>query len=114
MNVDIAMGVIDEIARKLGVPADQVVPEISKLNIAQNTFMCVMLSIVFLILIAGIIILVKKSNEDPDSECEFIIALLCGVCIFVAIGAVICGFDLVGWMASPKAKTIEYVLNYMK
>lgn len=113
MNVDIAMGVIDEIARKLGVPADQIVPEISKLNIAQNTFMCGMLSILFLILIAGIIILVKKS-KDPDSEWEFIIALLCGVCIVVAIGAAICGFDLVGWMTSPQAKTIEYVLSYIK
>lgn len=111
MNVDIAMGVIDEIARKLGVPADQIVPEISKLNIAQNTFMCVMLSIVFLILIAGSIILAKKCNED---DYELIIALLCGVCIVVAIGAAICGFDLVGWMTSPQAKTIEYVLSYMK
>lgn len=111
MNVDIAMGVIDEIARKLGVPAEQIVPELSKMNIAQNTFMCVMLSIVFLILIAGIIILVKKFNED---DCEFIIALLCGACIVVAIGAAICGFDLVGWMTAPQAKTIEYVLSYMK
>nr|DAT38918.1 MAG TPA: hypothetical protein [Caudoviricetes sp.] len=112
MNIDIAMGVIEEIASKLGVPAEQIVPEMSKLNIAQNTFMCVMLSIVFLILIAGIIILVKKS-KDPDSELELIIALLCGVCIVIAIGAAICGFDLVGWMTSPQAKTIEYVLQYM-
>lgn len=28
MNVDIAMGVIEEIARKLGVPAEQIVPEL--------------------------------------------------------------------------------------
>lgn len=32
MNVDIAIGVIEEIARKLSVPAEQIVPELSRMN----------------------------------------------------------------------------------
>ena len=61
MNVDIAMGVIEEIARRLGVPAEQIVPELSRMNIAHHIFMCIAMAIVFLILLAIIIVCVKKN-----------------------------------------------------
>ena len=107
MNVDIAMGVIDEIARRLGVPAEQIVPELSKMNIAHHTFMCIVMSIVFLILLAGIIVGAKK--DEPE-----LVLTLSGIAFFVIIFAVYQGHELVRWIESPQAMTIEYVLSYMK
>ena len=63
MNIDIAMGVIEEIARRLGVPVEQIIPELSKMSIAHHAFMCVVMSIAFLILLAGIIVCVKKQDD---------------------------------------------------
>lgn len=107
MNVDIAMGVIDEIARRLGVPAEQIVPELSKMNIAHHTFMCVVMSIVFLILLAGIIVCVKKDEFD-------LVAAFSCFAFIVIIVAVYQGHELVRWIESPQAMTIEYVLQYMR
>lgn len=106
MNVDIAMGVIEEIARRLGVPAEQIVPELSRMNIAHHTFMCVAMAIVFLILLAGIIVCVKKL-DDPD--CAMAAAF---IACFVIIFAVYHGHELVRWIESPQAMTIEYVMKY--
>lgn len=108
MNVDIAMGVIDEIARRLGVPVEQIVPELSKMNIAHHTFMCVVMSIVFLILLAGIIVCAKKEDYFDCATILFCISF------FVIIVAVYQGHELVRWIESPQAMTIEYVLSYMK
>lgn len=106
MNVDIAMGVIDVIAGKLGVPVEQIVPELSRMNIVHHTFMCAVMSIAFLILLVGIIVSVKKDNE----ECA--VTLGC-IAAFVFVAAVYQGHELVCWIESPQAKTIEYVLQYM-
>ena len=109
MNVDIAMGVIDEIASKLGVPADQIVPELSKMNIAHHTFMCAAMSIVFLILLAGIIVCAKKLDDGFD----YATALFCFAFIVIVV-AVYQGHELVRWIESPQAMTIKYVLQYMR
>ena len=109
MNVDIAMGVINEIARRLGVPAEQIVPEISKLNIAHHTFMCGVMSVVFLVLLAGIIVCAKKGDEFVDIA----FALFFIACIFI-IAAVYQGHELVCWIESPQSMAIEYVLQYMR
>lgn len=109
MNIDIAMGVIEEIARKLGVPAEQIVPELSKMNIVHHTFMCAVMSIAFLILLAGIIVCVKK--RDDYFEIEMFLSF---IAFFVIMAAVYQGHELVCWLESPQAMTIEYVLQYMR
>ena len=110
MNVDIAMGVIEEIARKLGVPAEQIVPELSKMNIAHYTFMCSVMSIAFLILLVGIIACIKKGDDDLLA----LSVLISGVEFFVIVAAVYYGHELVRWIESPQAMTIGYVLQYMR
>jgi hypothetical protein len=107
MNIDIAMGVIEEIARKLGVPAEQIVPELSKMSIAHHTFMCAAMSIAFLILLVGIIVCVKKFDDCPEVS-----ALLSCVAFFVIVADVYYGHELVRWIESPQAMTIEYVMKY--
>ncbi len=106
MNVNIAMGVIEEIARRLSVPAEQIVPELSRMSIVHHSFMCAVLSIAFLILLVGIIVSVKKDNE----ECAFTLGCIAA---FVFVAAVYQGHELVCWIESPQAKTMEYVLQYM-
>lgn len=107
MNVDIAMGVIDEIARRLGVPAEQIVPELSKMNIVHHTFVCAVMSIAFLILLVGIIVCAKKEEAD------MVFALSCIAFVFIIV-AVYQGHELVCWIESPQAMTIGYVLQYMR
>lgn len=109
MNVDIAMGVIEEIARRLGVPAEQIVPELSRMNIVHHTFMCAAMSIAFLILLAGIIVCVKKQDDYFEME-----LFLSGIAFFVIMAALYQGHELVCWLESPQAMTIEYVLQYMR
>ena len=46
MNVDKAMEIIDQIASKLGVAAEYIIPELARMQIAQ-TAMLLVLSIVF-------------------------------------------------------------------
>ena len=110
MNVDIAMGVIEEIARKLGVPAEQIVPELSKMNIAHYTFMCAVMSIAFLILLVGIIACAKKEDDD---WLALSVLISCAE-FFVTVAAVYYGHELVRWIESPQAMTIGYVLQYMR
>lgn len=109
MNVDIAMGVIEEIARKLGVPAEQIVPELSKMNIVHHTFMCAAMSIAFLILLVGIIVCAKKLDDYFE-----LVAVLSCFAFFAIVAAVYQGHELVCWLESPQAMTIEYVLQYMR
>ena len=106
MNVDIAMGVIEEIARRLGVPAEQIVPELSRMNIAHHIY--VVMSIVFLILLAVIIVCVKKLDDIDYAIVSAFIAC------FVIIVAIYQGHELVCWIESPQAMTIEYILQYMR
>lgn len=107
MNVDIAMGVIKEIARKLGVPAEQIVPELYRMNIAHHTFMCYVMAIAFLILMAGIIVCVKKLDDGFEA-----IVFLSFIAFLVIAVAVYHGHELVRWIESPQAMTIEYVMKY--
>lgn len=109
MNIDIAMGVIEEIARKLGVPAEQIVPELSKMNIAHHAFMCTVMLIAFLILLAGIIVCVKKHDDYFE-----VIMFLSFIAFCVIMAALYQGHELVCWLESPQAMTIEYVLQYMR
>lgn len=109
MNIDIAMGVIEEIARKLGVPAEQIVPELSKMNIVHHIFMCAVMAIAFLILLVWIIVFVKKQDDYFE-----VIMFLSFISFFVIMAAVYQGHELVCWVESPQAMTIEYVLQYMR
>lgn len=109
MNVDIAMGVIDETARRLGVPAEQIIPELSRMNIAHNIFMCAVMLTVFLILLVSIIVCVKKIDYFPEVS-----IFLTGFACLAVAAAVRYGYDLVGWIASPTAKATVYIMGLMK
>ena len=107
MNLDIAMGVIEEIARKLGVQAEQIVPELSRMNIVHHTFMCAVMAIAFLILLVWIIVCAKQKDDYFE-----VVMFLSFIAFCVIIAAVYQGHELVRWIESPQAMTIEYVMKY--
>lgn len=107
--------VINNICDKLGILANELIPEMGKMKVAELGVL-VGFSVIML-LVAGIIaILYRKRLKADDLSDEAEILMIAGMMILslVAIGnLVINAPDFIGWIASPKAKTFEYVLKQM-
>lgn len=116
MNVDKAMEITDQIASKLGVAAEYIIPELARMQIAQ-TAMVLVLSIVFSVVLA---ITIKKAQankpedeyDDFDGTAITMFAAFALVISLVVIASSAC--ELSGWLASPTAKSIEYVMRALK
>lgn len=117
MNADKASKIINGIASQLGVAAEYIIPEFARMNIAQHTT-----SLVALLCIVTISILYLNSKrakdsfrDDYDDPCGAVLTFFSTVAVFVCtIGILFETYDLVGWIASPTAKTIEDVVRLMK
>ena len=96
--------IINEIASKLGVTVEYIIPELAKYNIAQGLFMCIVTTIILIISIMLIVHCYKK--DDGESVC----VLTC-IIIIVSIILLGVGYDLVGWIVSPTGRSIAYILN---
>lgn len=70
MNVDKAMKIIDQIASKLGVAAEYIIPELARMQIAK-LIIAIVASIIALavvcVAIRKIIKYIRSLNEDDDS-----------------------------------------------
>lgn len=127
MNVDKAMEIIDQIASRLGVAAEYIIPEMARMQIAK-LIIGIMASTIVLaavcVAIRKIIKYIRRPNEDDDSWSEdrdmikFSLMLLAGVIGFVGLFAALALYDgiseLSGWIASPTAQSIEYVMKALK
>lgn len=107
--------VINNICDKLGILANELIPEMGKMKVAE-------LSIgvgigVLLLLLAGIIAMVsykkhKRGTWDDDGDfCMYMIMIFLIVIGFGILAVIAPQFA--GWLISPKAKTFEYVLERM-
>lgn len=70
MNVDKAMEIIDQIASKLGVAAEYIIPEMARMQIAKLIIGIVASIIVLAVVcvaIRKIIKYIRSLNEDDDS-----------------------------------------------
>jgi len=110
--------IINNLCDKLGYAASEITPEMAKYMIAKNVFsiiVCVAIIAVCAVIIAKLLKrYFKEAEENPyyDSPFEILFSFVCGVAIFaVFLILVFDGTDLVGWIASPKASMVEYVLN---
>lgn len=110
--------IINNLCDKLGYAASEITPEMAKYMIAKDVFS----AIVCLAIIAVCAVIIAKllkhyfkkleENEYYDSPFEIIISIGCGFAIILTCVALIStGADLVGWIASPKASMVEYVLH---
>ena len=116
MNANEVNAVIDNLADKLGLAAGnaaQLVPEFAKYRIATDA---VWLLAFGLIVAACAALIIWAARRDPDLGGDAdLVYIVCGI-----IGA-ICAFvflvrlsDLVGWIASPQAATVKYILGEIK
>lgn len=127
MNVDKAMEIINEIASKLGVAAEYIIPELARMQIAKLIIGIVASIIVLAVVcvaIRKIIKYVRSLNEDDDSWSEdqdmirVLLMFLAGVIGFAGLLAAFALYggisELSGWIASPTAQSIEYVMGALK
>lgn len=117
MNVDKDIEIINDIASRLGVAAEYIVPEIAHMGIAQNAFW-VVLSL-FILIISVRFLKTKRSKEAFDVNNDDSVAVILTFFAFVAVpfAFIILTFsiyDLIGWIVSPTAKTIAYVVELIK
>ena len=117
MNVDKAMEIIYQIASKLGVAAEYIIPELARMQIAQ-TAMLLVLSIVFSVVLSITIKKVQANNPEDKDDIDYggtaitMFAAVAFVISLVVIASSAC--ELSGWLASPTAKSIEYVMRALK
>lgn len=127
MNVDKAMEIIDQIASRLGVAAEYIIPELARMQIAK-LIIAIVASIIALavvcVAIRKIIKYIRSLNEDDNSWSEdqdmiqFSLILLAGVIGFAGLFVALALYDgiseLSGWIASPTAQSIEYVMKALR
>lgn len=127
MNIDKAMEIINKIAEKLGVTAEYIIPELARMEIAQCIVGIVASAsalVVALVVITKAVKYLRQLDEndslgwsdklDRNASCTalILITIVIGTGIVAALFYGIC--DLSGWLASPTAKSIEYVMRALK
>lgn len=111
--------VINNICDKLGYAVSEITPEMAKYMIAKDTF-AVIASVLILIISILIVIKTRRKVEqegDPwaDDTFETIITAILGIASIVSVLTLLTyGADLIGWIASPKASMVQYVLSAIK
>lgn len=127
MNVDKAMEIIDQIASRLGVAAEYIIPELARMRIAQS-IVGIVENLSILVVVWVVITKSDKyirqldendsldwsDKEDMKALCRILILIM----FVIGIGMAVVFFDgiseLSGWLASPTAKSIEYVMGALK
>lgn len=104
--------VINNICDKLGILASELIPEMGKMEVAEYGSICAIAIIILLVAVLMLIIGMKKNKEDQRNETGGTLIILGGFLIIATVIPLIFIIpDFVGWIASPKAKTFEYVLS---
>lgn len=111
--------VINNICDKLGYAASEITPEMAKYMIAKDTFTIITCCVLMVVSIIGIIVAVRHCRKMLDKYHYYEGVVIFGVIATIgilttAVVAVSTGIDLVGWLASPKASMVEYVLTAIK
>ena len=127
MNVDKAMEIVNQIASKLGVAAEYIIPELARMQIAQSIVGIVMSAIVLVVACVVITKAIKylrqlgendspwwSDKEDTKILCTIVIFIMSFIGIAMAFTFFNGVSELSGWMASPTAKSIEYVMRALK
>lgn len=118
MDAESVNAAIDNISNKLGIVANGVndlVPEFIKLGISSSVVYIIFEIIALMLLFfvgTKMFPRIKNGNEFDNSALEWVIMVVSIIfIIFFAFALIFDVNDLVGWIVSPNAKSIEYVLN---
>lgn len=117
MNADKAMEIINDIASRLGVAVEYIVPELARMEIAQDAVSAVASLLILIILV--LFLKTRRSKEsfnDDNDDCAGATLTFFAI-VALPVAFIILTFsihDLVGWIASPTAKAMMYVVGVMK
>ena len=110
MGVDVNE-IINNICERLGILASELIPEMGKMKVAEYGSMCGIAVIILLVSVVMLIIGVKKSKDWRGETGDALLILGIFLIVATVIALIFIIPDFVGWIASPKAKTFEYVLS---
>lgn len=127
MNVDKAMEIINQIASKLGVAAEYIAPELARLKITEGIVgiaTSIIVSALVYMAIAKTLKYLRHLSDDDNrswvdkSDMQIGCMMLIGFLSIVGVFAAFAFFDgiseLSGWITSPTAKSIEYVMRALR
>lgn len=102
--------VINVLCEKLGTTGQYLIPELMKMNVAENVAMGIISLIATLLCLY---FLLKVWKYDCKNNTYWIIFLIFIITVF-GIFLIVCIVDTAGWLASPTAKAISYITNMIK
>lgn len=106
--------IIDNLCAKFGTTLQNLIPEMARMSIAEEIAVIVICIIIIIIIYKLSMKIWKRSIEmsDPDEATPLIFTITGGV-FFVGILS-FSVISLIGWIASPTAKTIQMIIGMIK
>lgn len=106
--------IIDNLCAKFGTTLQNLVPEMARMSIAEEIAVIIISIIIIVIMYKLSMKIWKRSIEmsDPDEAIPLIFTITGGV-VFTGILSFSI-ISLIGWIASPTAKTIEMIMGMIK
>lgn len=102
--------IIDNLCTKFGTTLQNLIPEMAKVNIAEDIVTIIICAIVSIVMYK---IFKKSWKYYKEEEEEYILMMVCTV-VIGTIFVIILGCSIVnltGWIASPTAKTIQTIVS---
>lgn len=108
--------VINNLCEKLGTTASQLLPEIAKMKTAECAVTTVIITCITILTTIFVVHSFRKNvAEKWDSDAwEALFAIACVVELFVVVTFGFTVTDLAGWITSPTAKALFYVIEKLK
>lgn len=117
MNANEVNAVIDNLADKLGLAAGnaaQLVPEFARYSIATDAA-TLLASGLIVAVCAALILWTRKRNASDWNPAADAVYIVCGIIGVIFAAVFLCALlDLAGWIASPQAATVHYILGAIK
>ena len=121
MDNEVVNSVINNIAGKLGIAVEYVVPALVKYNIAE----CIIKIIYFIICLIATIVSVRFTEEkikklkESEDDPGYIILSLLGIAAVVILGLTAIdnfeqGIKIIKWIMAPEGAAITYILDKIK
>ena len=130
MDNEIVNSVINNIAEKLGITVDYVVPALARYNIAECLiyFIAAIITFILCFLITKatkmILDIIEKSYKDEkmsdyyynNNKSLIIImgSVLFGIALIAGLICLFCSLDIIKWIMAPEGATIAYILQSLK
>lgn len=102
--------VINVLCEKLGTTGQYLIPELMRMNIVEDIIWGI---ISLIIVIVSIYFLPKAWKYDKEEYTFWVIVPIISIAVFGVIFIVMLN-DMIGWIVSPTAKTISYIINTMR